>query len=219
MPSLQKLRIVIADDHPLILMGIRELLSQDLNLLVEATANTPSELVQLLEKSPPDVVITDYSMPGDDQYNDGIRLITYLRRHFPDVKLVVLTMISNPMIISSLYDAGVQAVVLKQDDLSEVLIALKQLRQRVNYYPQGFRQDALKTRLESSIQERLASLSPREFEVVRLFVCGASISDIAVQLNRSIKTISTQKTAAMRKLDVHSSQDLIAFSMKHNLFS
>lgn len=219
MPAIQKLRVVLADDHPLILMGIRELLGRDINLTVEAVASSPSELIEHLNKNPPDAVITDYSMPGDEQYGDGMRFISYLRRHFPDVKLIVLTMVSNPMIISSLYDAGVQAVVLKQDELSEALVALHLMRQGVTYYPANFKQDMPKAGLESSVHTRLESLSPREFEVLRLFVLGDSISNIAEQLNRSIKTISAQKASAMRKLNVQNNQDLIAFCTQHSLFS
>lgn len=220
MPAIRKLRVIIADDHPLILMGIRELLGRDINLSVEAVATTPSELIEHLHNTPPDVVITDYSMPGDEQYGDGMHFIAYLRRHFPKVQLIVLTMVSNPLIISSLYDTGVQGVVLKQDKLSEALVALHLLRQGVRYYPANFKQDAQKTILAgSSLQERLESLSPREFEVLRLFAMGTSISNIAEQLNRSIKTISTQKAAAMRKLNVHNNQDLIAFCTEHNLFT
>lgn len=219
MPAIQKLRVIIADDHPLILMGIRELLGRDINLSVEAVAASPSELVEHLQKNQPDAIITDYSMPGDEQYGDGMRFISYLRRHFPDVKLIVLTMVSNPMIISSLYDAGVQGVVLKQDELSEVLVALHLLRQGVKYYPANFKQDTPKDVLESSVSDRLASLSPREFEVLRLFALGDSISSIAEQLNRSIKTISAQKASAMRKLNVHNNQDLIVFCTQNNLFS
>ncbi|MGO3870009.1 MAG: response regulator [Alcaligenes sp.] len=219
MPAIQKLRVIIADDHPLILMGIRELLGRDINLSVEAVAASPSELIEHLQSNPPDAVITDYSMPGDEQYGDGIRFISYLRRHFPDVKLIVLTMVSNPMIISSLYDAGVQGVVLKQDELSEALVALHLLRQGVKYYPANFKQDTPKEVLESSVPDRLASLSPREFEVLRLFAMGDSISSIAEQLNRSIKTISAQKASAMRKLNVQNNQDLIAFCTEHTLFS
>lgn len=219
MPAIKKLRVILADDHPLILMGMRELLARDLNLAVETLAATPSELIEKLEANAPDVVITDYSMPGDEQYGDGMRFISYLRRRFPQVKLIVLTMVSNPMILSSLYDAGVQGVVLKQDELSEALVALHLLRQGVKYYPAGFKQDTPRTLLESSVQERLASLSPREFEVLRMFVLGDTISSIAEQLKRSIKTISAQKATAMRKLNVQNNQDLIAFCTEHNLFT
>lgn len=219
MTTFNKLRVVIADDHPLILIGIRELLGRDINITVEAIAATPSELVKQLETSPPDVVITDYSMPGDEQYGDGIRFISYLQRRFESVQFIVLTMVSNPMIISSLYDTGVQGVVLKQDELSEIMVALHLLRQGVKYYPATFKQYASKSTLRSSVQERINTLSPREFEVLRLFVQGNSISSIAEQLNRSIKTVSSQKIAAMRKLNVDNNQDLITFCSQHNLFT
>ncbi len=212
-----KIRVVIADDHPLVIMGIRELLEQDIHTSVEAAVLSPSELVKQLERTLPDVVITDYNMPDDKQYGDGIQFISYLLRRFDGLKVIILTMLSNPMIISSLYDAGVQGVVLKQHKLTEILKALHMTRLGVKYYPPGYTE---KKQAEKGgpIEERLASLTPREFEVLRRFAQGQTIGEIAEQLNRSIKTVSTQKTAAMRKLDVQSNQDLIAFCVHNGTF-
>jgi len=217
MPS-KKLRIVLVDDHPLVLMGIRELLAQDIHLGVEAMVSTPSELVEHLGASEPDIVVTDYSMPGDARYGDGMRFISYLRRHFPGVGIIVLTMVSNPMIVSSLYDAGVLGVVMKQDNLDALLVALALARRGLRYYPPGFRRDMSVGGEVRNLQERVDSLSPREFEVLRLFVQGASITEIAGQLHRSVTTISAQKTSAMRKLGAQNNQELISFCLEHGLF-
>ncbi|CAM3761661.1 DNA-binding response regulator, LuxR family OS=Castellaniella defragrans (strain DSM / CCUG 39792 / 65Phen) OX=1437824 GN=BN940_03221 PE=4 SV=1 [Castellaniella denitrificans] len=214
----KKLRIVLVDDHPLVLMGIRELLARDINLEVEAMVSTPSELVERLGTCAPDIVVTDYSMPGDARYGDGMRFISYLRRHFPEVGIIVLTMVSTPMIVSSLYDAGVLGVVMKQDNLDALLVALTLARRGLRYYPPGFRQDMSVGGEVRSLQERVDSLSTREFEVLRLFVQGASITEIAGQLHRSVTTISAQKTSAMRKLGAQNNQELISFCLEHGLF-
>ncbi|WYX35162.1 response regulator [Achromobacter xylosoxidans] len=132
---MQRLRIVIADDHPLVLMGMTDLLNKDLSFDVVATLASPTALVEHMKRDLPQVVITDYSMPGDEIYGDGIRLVKYLIRHFPGARIVVLTMVSNPMIISALYDAGVEAVVFKRDDLGEIVTALHALQLGRKYYP------------------------------------------------------------------------------------
>lgn len=98
---------MLADDHPLTLVGIQDLLERDMNIVVTASVSTSTALVEQLNSSLPDIIITDYTMPGDSVYGDGIRFVDYLIRTYPAPKLLVLTMISNPMIISSLYDAGV----------------------------------------------------------------------------------------------------------------
>ncbi|MCL7715559.1 response regulator transcription factor [Stenotrophomonas mori] len=212
-----KLRIVIADDHPLVLMGIREVLERDPNVVVEAAAHSPSELIQHLDRSAPDVVITDYHMPDDALHGDGIQFIGLLLRRYPGVRLLVLTMLSNPMIVASLYDAGVSGVILKQHDLTEVSQALHTLRRGQRYYPPGFTKVRRGDR-ENPVQQRIDALTPREFEVLRLFVQGHAIGEIGEHLNRSIKTVSTQKTSAMRKLGVESNQALIGFCTEHGLF-
>lgn len=214
---MQKLRIVIADDHPLLLMGIREVLERDPNVVVEAAAQSPSELVDLLERSLPDVVITDYHMPDDERHGDGIQFIGFLRRRFADTKLLVLTMLSNPMIVASLYDAGVSGVVLKQHDMSELGQALQTLRRGMRYYPPGFKK-VRRGDSENPVEQRISSLTLREFEVMRLFVEGQTVGEISEHLSRSVKTVSTQKISAMRKLGVESNQDLVSFCTEHDMF-
>ncbi|KAG0754321.1 hypothetical protein G6F22_021056 [Rhizopus arrhizus] len=92
---MERLRIVLADDHPLVLMAMRDLLDRELGFEITATLSSPTALVEHLRGGQPDVIITDYSMPGDDTYGDGIRLVQYLARHFPRARLVVLTMVAT----------------------------------------------------------------------------------------------------------------------------
>ena len=157
-------------------------------------------------------------MPDDDVYGDGIRLIKYLIRHFPKTKILILTMMSNPMIISALYDAGVYAVARKSDDPAEFIAALHILRLGRKYFPPNFQKDSKANERTRFIGERINSLSPKEFEVLRYFIQGRPIMQVALHLNRSIKTVSGQKIAAMHKLNVKTDQELIAFCLETGLF-
>lgn len=107
-------------DHPVVTTGMRHVLRQNPDYEVMAEARSPDELVASIIKLRPHVVITDYNMPGSSRYGDGIRLVAYIRNNFPDVRLLVLTMISSPLIASSLYHLGVEGVLLKDCDLEEL---------------------------------------------------------------------------------------------------
>ncbi len=214
---MEKTRIVLADDHPIVLMGVTEFIERDERYSVVAQAQTSSELIELLHREKPDIVITDYNMPGDDIYGDGVKLIEYLIRHFPKVKVLVLTMLSNKLILSRLYDLGVGGVVLKNGDLKELLRALDALTKGNRYDGDALKEtgSVVNTPL-TSMEERIASLSVKEFEVLRLFASGMSVCEIAQAQNRSVKTVSTQKMAAMRKLMVDNDHALLTFCIGMN---
>ncbi|WP_295578858.1 response regulator transcription factor [uncultured Stenotrophomonas sp.] len=211
------IRILIADDHPIVLAGIRDVLAGELDLDVVAEAADPATLVELMTLTQPQVVITDYSMPGDEQFGDGIKLISYLHRSFPDTRLLVLTMVSNPTLVAAMYAAGASGVVLKSHGLGSLVQALRTVLVDRIYRPPGLLPVA--SAEPANADAVRARLSPRELEVIRLFTGGMSVGDIARQLKRSAKTVSTQKISAMRKLGVDSDQNLIEYCLQASLFA
>lgn len=208
------MKIIIADDHPIVLAGVRDVIADEAGLDIIGQALSPSTLVEMMQALTPDLVICDYNMPGNGPLGDGIKLISYLRRHFPSCKVLVLTMISTPSMVEAMYRAGANGVVRKSGDLLELRVALSALRSRRVYRPRQSPEEQLQALKKTDT----AALSPRELEVMRLFINGKSVSDIARQLNRSSKTVSTQKINAMRKLGTQSDQDLIALCLESDLF-
>jgi two-component system capsular synthesis response regulator RcsB len=155
-------------------------------------------------------------MPGG-QYGDGLPLIGYLRRNFADVRIVVLTMLENPALLRRLGEMGVIAVVHKSDDLSHIALAVQQVSRGLEYMSPQVR-DALESlRINSGGRSDEVMLSRRELEVVRLFVSGLTIKEISERLNRSIKTISTQKNSAMRKLGLERDSELFQYAQSNGL--
>lgn len=214
---METLNVVIADDHPIVLVGVRELVERDERFRVVGEAVCSNELIELLQSTAVDLVITDFNMPADSPYGDGLKLVEYLVRHFPHVRVLVLTMISNPLILTRLQELGVLAVIQKNQLHNEIQAALKAIARGSPVRSKGPHPTSV---LESSdLDERFTRLSPKEHEILRLFVSGQSVNDIARGLNRSAKTISTQKVAAMRKLEVSSDQDLLAYCIERNLFN
>lgn len=208
-----QMKVLLADDHPIVLMGVRGIIERDPRFKIVGEAMNSSELISKVSQLSPDVIITDYNMPGDEQYGDGTRLVEYLRRHFPRPRVLILTIISNPKILTWLYELGISGVISKNASLEQILVALDA------FYREGHYQHDTLTDDDPGVSQNLSQLTVKELEVLRLFASGMSVSDIAQSLNRSIKTISTLKISGMRKLDVDTDQALLILCIKANLFA
>lgn len=215
---MRKLNVVIADDHPIVLLGLLELIERDGRFHVVGQAVGSEGLVNLLEKQAVDLIVTDFSMPAESPYGDGLKLVEYLRRHYPSVRILVLTMVSSPMILTRLHELGVAGIIQKRHLHNEIEVALNAVIKGMGYQSYESTPESLSDNL-LTLNERFATLSPKEHEILRLFVSGQSVSDIARGQNRSTKTISAQKISAMRKLEVASDQDLITYCLESNIFN
>lgn len=214
---MREIKVVIADDHPVVLVGLREMILRDARFDLVGEAVSTSQLVKLLTSSQPDLVITDFNMPGDDTYGDGLQLIEFITEHFPAVKILVLTIVSNQLIISRLLEMGVVGVIAKNHIHEEIGKALHALaNDRLYVAPSVQVMSVLGS--PKVIDERFSNLSPREVEVLRLFVTGSSVGEIARLLKRSVKTVSTQKISAMHKLEVLTDHALLTYCIKADPF-
>jgi two-component system capsular synthesis response regulator RcsB len=211
-------RIVVADDHPVILFGAEHALLKFPGLQVVGRARQSTELVKMLQTSACDVLVTDLAMPGG-QYGDGLQLIGYLRRNFPNLPIVVLTMLENAALLKRLSELGVTSVVNKSDDLSHIGLAVQHVSRNLEYMSPLVKASLDALRMNSGGKRDEVMLSKRELEVVRLFVSGMTIKEISEQLNRSIKTISTQKNTAMRKLGIDRDSELFQYAQSNGLLN
>ena len=214
---MHEIKAVIADDHPVVLVGLREMIQRDTRFELVGEAVSSSQLIKLLVSNQLDLVITDFNMPGDDLYGDGLQLIEYIIEHFPAVKILVLTMISNQLIISRLLEMGVAGVIAKNHIHEEIGKALNALANDRPYVAPSVQPMSVLANAKV-IDERFSNLSPREVEVLRLFVTGSTVSEIAKLLNRSVKTVSTQKISAMHKLEVLTDHALLTYCIKADPF-
>jgi two-component system, NarL family, captular synthesis response regulator RcsB len=211
-------RVVVADDHPVILFGAEHALLKFPGIQVVARARQSTELIKALQTVPCDVLVTDLAMPGG-QYGDGLPLIGYLRRNFPDLPIVVLTMLENAALLKRLSELGVPSVVNKADDLSHIGLAVQHVARNLGYMSPSVRAALATLRMNAGGKSDEVILSRRELEVVRLFVSGLTIKEISEQLNRSIKTISTQKNTAMRKLGLERDSEIFQYAQSNGLLN
>jgi two-component system capsular synthesis response regulator RcsB len=205
------IRVILADDHPAVVAGLLHTLKKYPTLDVVDTVGNSTELLAALGKQPCDVLVSDYSMPGGD-YGDGITLFSFLRRRYPALRIVILTMIDNPGVIRSILKLDIQCILSKADTTDHLLAAIHGAYANGRYFSPAISKIVWQLDIESSTSSSRA-LTKRESEVIRLFVSGLSVNEIAAQLKRSKQTISAQKSSAMRKLGVATDTELIKYSI------
>ena len=208
--------IIIADDHPIVRSGMRELIERSASTGHVAEAESPDELVRALELNRYDLVVTDFNMPGG-QVTDGLSLLELLRERWPQLPIVVLTMVSNTGILRSIQATGVSGLLNKTDALDELSVAIAMVTQGRNYVSSSLRRSLDASPSQGPGAE--ARLSRRETEVLRMFASGLTVSRIAAQLDRSAKTISRQKMDAMGKLGLRSDRDIYNYAREKGLLA
>lgn len=213
-----KLRIVLGDDHPFVLLGIRATFSMGENLEVVAEAASAAELLRLLAYTPCDVLVTDFAMPEQGlQAEDGLRLIKRLRRDWPAISIVVLTSMSNVAILRSILAAGAMSLLNKVESMDELAAAVRFAGVGRRYLSTSIVSALAVAGAETDALGEGPRLSPREIEVVRMFASGLSITEIARFMKRDVRTISRQKRDAMSKLGVQNDPGLFAFARAHGM--
>ncbi|CAI8694807.1 DNA-binding transcriptional activator RcsB [Burkholderia sp. IT-111MI5] len=209
------IRIVIADDHPAVVIGARYELSATNTLSVVASAHNSTELMEALAAHPCDVLVSDYAMPGAE-YGDGLAMFTTILKRHPNLRIVVMTMMENAVALRALMDLGIACIVSKSDMTNHLTMAIHAAYTNGRYLSPSM--DRI-LRAAGSASGKAPALSARELEVIRLFASGLSVNEIADKLSRSKKTISTQKSSAMQKLGIERDVDLVRYAIACGLVS
>ena len=205
------IRVALADDHPVIRMGIEVTLDDISTVKRIGSAADSTQLVALLDAQPCDILVTDFAMPGGE-HGDGLELIGFLRQRYPHLRIVMLTSMDKAPLIRSLLANGIHAVLSKTDDMSHIRAALQAVHIGRRYFSPSIAQ-----LMKSLPRMATVRLSERESEVISLYVNGESINAIAEKLQRSKQTISTQKVSAMRKLGIETDADLFKYAIELGL--
>ncbi|WLI07842.1 response regulator transcription factor [Pseudomonas sp. FP597] len=203
------LRIIIADDHPIVRVGQKVVVEAGGMYKVVGEANGPDQLLALVASTPCDVIVTDFAMPGDQQA-DGYGLLGLLQRQYPTLPVILVTMFANVATLRSAFAHGARAIVAKSASARELPLAL-----RAVVSGRTFVSESLRVQMElagTSKSDASPQLSGKEREVVRMLASGMTVSQIAAQVNRSISTISKQKSTAMHRLCISTDVDLFAYA-------
>jgi two-component system capsular synthesis response regulator RcsB len=209
------LRVIVADDHACVRLGVASLLHAQARAVVVAEAHDTLTLATQLDMTDCDVVVSDLCMPGFYGEFSSLAMLRRLARTRGAPAVVVLTMVSAPRILTGLLNLGLGVIVDKRDAAPALLPALAAAHARMPFLSDHVRQTL--ERAGTACAPCVGVPSAREWEVFRLYAQGMPVRQIAHRLQRSGKTISAQKRTTMRKLGLLTERDLIEFATQVGL--
>jgi two-component system, NarL family, invasion response regulator UvrY len=207
------IRLLIADDHPIVRSGLRRIVEEDRSISVTAEASTGEEALGALKNAAVDVVLLDVSMPGAS-FTDTLRR---LRDEHPTVRILVLSAHPEDQWAVRALRAGASGYLTKDHSPEQLLDAVRRVHRGGRYVS-----PTLAENLALHLGPDFAGaphelLSDREFEVLKGLGTGRSVKEVAAALGLSPKTVSTYRTRLMEKMHFSSTADLVRYSAQHGL--
>jgi len=205
------IKIILADDHCLVRTGLRRLLDDVEGLTVIAEAENGVDAIARVNEELPDVAILDINMPE----LDGIKTTEYLRRDFPKLKIIIISMHCDELFPQRLIKAGANAYLTKGTSIQEITHAIHEVMAERNYICAEVAQKLALVKTGGAESSPFKNLSKRELEVLGLMIKGMKVADISDTLCLSPKTISTYRYRLLGKLSVQNDIELTKLAMQH----
>lgn len=209
---MEKLRIMLAEDHLTVREGIKLLINSQPDMTVIGEVGDGGAAVKEAQKLVPDIIVMDVSMPN----LNGLKATKRLKMVSPDIKILTLTRHTDDAYLQQLIESGASGYVLKQSAPNELIRAIRTVADGKNYLDPALTSkmfSGFSSRFNSLRGESKAKLTERESEVLRYIALGYSNKEIADLMQVSVKTVEAHKANAMRKLDMHSRIDIVRFAI------
>lgn len=205
-------RILIADDHDILRRGVRMLVESRPNLEVVAEATTGPEALIAARQLSPDIAIIDYALPE----MNGLNLTIALKRELPQIEVLIYTVHDQDGLVMDMLRAGARGFVLKSDGGQHLSAAIDALSVHQPYFSAAVSETLLDQFLRNNPSSAL-DLTHREREVVQLIAEGKINKEIGEALSISVKTVETHRAAAMRKLKLRTTAELVRYAVRNNI--
>lgn len=206
-------RILVADDHPLLRSGLRQVLAHEPDLLVAGEAEDSEQVLQCVEQEPWDIVILDITMPG----RSGLDVLRDLRKKRPDLPVLVLSMHAEDQFAVRAIKAGANGYISKDNAATEVVRAIRKILTGKKYVSPRLAEilaDALNSETDRPLHE---TLSDREFQVLCQLASGKTVSQIAAEVSLSVKTVSTYRARILEKMGMRNNAELTRYAIQNGL--
>ncbi|MFO0113419.1 MAG: response regulator [Betaproteobacteria bacterium] len=210
-----KFRIMVVDDHAIVLHGLTQLINNSPDLEVTIQAQSAEAAIELLKANPlPDLVVTDISLPG----LSGIDLTKTLTAQFPKLPVLVLSMHEEMVHGERAFRVGAKGYLTKQEAADKVVVAIRRVLSGEDYLSERMQTMLLhqiRNKPKSGTISVLSRLTDREYEIFRLIGMGMSSSEIADKLSRSVKTIEAHRANLKQKLGLRNAIELNRFAVHY----
>jgi len=202
------IKVLLVDDHPLVLDGIRARLEEDDEITIVGEASNGEEALAMSAERKPDVVLMDINMP----VMNGIEAAEKFASEQPDVRLLMLTMHDSREYITKVLKAGAKGYILKDVSSSEMMIAVKSVYQGRSYYSSGVTDILVNVGNQTEVP-----LTDRERTILQLLAEGNSNKHVARELDISVRTVETHRRNIKRKLEVKTSAGLVKYAIENGI--
>jgi len=207
------IRVVIADDHQILREGLKQLLAAASDFEVVGEARDGFEALKLVRENDFDVLLLDLSMPG----RSGMELIRQVKGEKPKLRVLVLSMHAEHQYAVRAVKAGASGYLTKDSAATQLVAAIRKVASGGAFISAEVAERIALSAMPHAEGPPHESLSDREYQVFQLLVSGKSVSDIAADLNLSVKTVSTHKARLMEKLSLANQTELVRYAIKHRL--
>jgi len=204
-------RVLLADDHTLLLGALEKLLSEDCDVVGQVSDGRA--LVAAAEQLKPDVIVLDVSMP----LLNGVEAARQIKQKLKNVKLVFLTMNEDADVAAEAFRAGASAYLLKRSATSELPLAIREVMQGRSYVTPLVTEGLVESLLQPEARKPAHELTPRQREVLQLLAEGRSMKEVASVLNLTPRTVAFHKYRMMDELKVKSTAELVQYAVKHHI--
>lgn len=210
--------IVLADDHPLVRVGIRNVLEAEPDFAIAAEVGDAVDVVGVVDRLQPDVLVLDLIMPG----LNGLEIARQVARRVPRTRIVILSMHANEAYVIEAFRNGACGYVLKGAAPQELIRAIRDVTAGRRYLSPPLSERGIEMYAERAASTRLDAydtLSTREREVMHMAAEGRTSADIATRLCISVRTVETHRAHLMRKLNLRNQSELIRYALRRGLLS
>ena len=207
------MRILIADDHPVVRHGLKQILASDSQLSVIGEAKNGAEFLEMARKLEWDVAIMDFSMPG----KSGLDLLKEIKREHPQRPVLVLSMYPEDVHATRVLKAGGAGYLNKASASEELTVALRKVVSGGKYVSPSLAERIALDMSPDGQKPLHEELSDREYRVMWLLASGKQIKQVAREMFLSASTVSTYRSRILKKLKLSSNADLVRYAIKHQL--
>jgi two-component system, NarL family, invasion response regulator UvrY len=207
------IKVIIADDHPIVRAGMKQILSESGDIFVAGEADSGEGLLQAIQKGAYDAVLLDITMPGIG----GLETLKRIRALKPDLPVLILSIHSEEQFALRTLKAGAAGYLTKSSAPAELVRAIRQVTAGRKFISAAFGE-----KLVMQFQHDLSRLpherlSEREFQVLCMIANGKTVSEIAESLNLSVKTVSTYRSRILEKTGMNTSAELTTYAIRNNI--
>ncbi|PJJ08616.1 LuxR family two component transcriptional regulator [Flavobacterium sp. 1] len=211
---MEKIKIIIADDHTMFLQGIVSLLENEENITILGKAENGKAVFKIIENSIPDIILLDISMPE----MDGIEVTKIIKQKFPSIKILIVSTHSNIQMIAKLIRMGVDGYLLKNAEKQELLHAIETIQNGATYFCKEVteKNDDNNSKIKSETLQ-ITELSNREKEILILIAQEFTGNEIAEKTFISLNTVNTHRRNLISKLNVKNTAGLVKYAIEYGL--